>query len=322
MSSSANKVLVIAAHDNQIVNDATLSAISAAIAISAAVEVAVIGCNCLEVANQLSGVAGVTKVILVEHSALKDFLAEPVAEVITKLASGYSPSGYSHIIAPSSSSSKEFMPRASAMLGVQMISEVIGIVDETTFIRPIYAGNAVTTVKSLQNLHLLTIRKTSFAAALKGSLRPELIERMAIELSSPLSEFMGLSNTPSERPELQNARVVVSAGRGVQNADGLRLVEKLADRLGAAIGASRALVDEGVAPNDWQVGQTGKIVAPELYFAIGISGAIQHIAGMRDSKVIVAINKDSGAPIFQVADYGLVGDFRNILEELLEKLGT
>jgi electron transfer flavoprotein alpha subunit len=253
----------------------------------------------------------VAKVLLAEDAALAHRLAEPVAALLVALAPGYT-----HLLAPASAAGKNVMPRVAALLDVQPISDVAGVVDADTFIRPIYAGNALATVKSSDAKKVMTIRAASFdPVPASGGAAP--IEAVGAAVADPgLSRFVGAEVQKSERPELTAARVVVSGGRAMGSAENFHLIEKLADRLGAAVGASRAAVDAGYAPNDMQVGQTGKIVAPELYIAVGISGAIQHLAGMKDSKVIVAINKDEEAPIFQVADYGLVADLFKALPEL------
>jgi electron transfer flavoprotein alpha subunit len=312
-------VLVLAEHDNKALKSATLHAVTAAAKIDADVAILVAGQGCRPVAEAAAKVAGVKKVLLAEAPALEHALAEPLAALIVQLAPGYS-----HILAPATTIGKNVMPRAAALLDVAQISDIAGIESPDTFVRPIYAGNAMATVQSKDAKKIITVRQTAFdAAAPTGG--SAAIESASAAADPGLSSFVGAELTNSERPELTAARIVISGGRGMQSGDNFKtLIEPLADRLGAAVGASRAAVDAGYMPNDHQVGQTGKVVAPELYIAVGISGAIQHLAGMKDSKVIVAINKDADAPIFQVADYGLVGDLFTVLPELdaeLKKAG-
>jgi electron transfer flavoprotein alpha subunit len=264
-------------------------------------------------AAEAATLAGVSKVLFAGDHGYCHMLAEPVADLIVGMAGGYS-----HIAAPGTSDAKNILPRVAALLDVMVIPEVLKVVDADTFERPIYAGNAIQTVKSSDKVKVMTIRTAGFDAAAKGSAAP--VEAIGTAAKTGLSEWVEDKVAASDRPELTSAGIVVSGGRGVGSKEQFAIIEKLADKLGAAVGASRAAVDSGYAPNDWQVGQTGKVVAPELYVAVGISGAIQHLAGMKDSKVIVAINKDEEAPIFQVADYGLVGDLFTIVPELTEKL--
>ena len=308
-------VLVIAEHDNATLGVATLSTIAAATQIGGDVHVLVAGEGCRAVAEEAARVAGVAKVRIADDARYGHALAEPLAALLVQMAGDYT-----HMLAAATKSGKNVLPRAAALLDVAPISEITSVVDADTFVRPIYAGNAIATVKSSDAKKLLTVRTTSFepAAAEGGS---AAIEDVAAATDPGLSTFVGQDLTRSERPELTSASVVVSGGRGMGSGENFQLLEKLADKLSAAIGASRAAVDAGYVPNDYQVGQTGKIVAPDLYVAVGISGAIQHLAGMKDSKVIVAINKDEEAPIFQVADYGIVGDLFKIVPELTDELG-
>ena len=297
--------LVLAEHDNKTLKSATLSAITAAIQLGEA-HLLVAGHECRAVAEAAAKVNGVSKVLLVEDKRYEHPLAEPLAALIAGLAKGYS-----HVLAPATTNGKNVLPRVAALLDVAQISDIIGIDSEDTFKRPIYAGNAIATVQSRDPIKVITVRGTAFeAAATEGG--QAAIENVDGAEDPGVSSFVGQDLSKTERPELTSARVVVSGGRGLQSGENFKLLEEIADKLGAAIGASRAAVDAGFVPNDYQVGQTGKIVAPDLYVAVGISGAIQHLAGMKDSKVIVAINKDPEAPIFQVADYGLVGDLFKI----------
>jgi electron transfer flavoprotein alpha subunit len=279
------------------------------------VHMLVAGKDCRSVADAAARVEGIAKVLLADDPAYDHGLAENWAPLIVKLATAYS-----HVLAPATTSGKNLMPRVAALLDVMQVSDISAVESADTFVRPIYAGNALATVQSKDPVKIITVRGTAFApaAATGGSAAVEAVEGTG---SAGMSEFKGAELSKSERPELTSARVIISGGRGMQSGDNFHLLEKVADRLGAAVGASRAAVDAGFVPNDYQVGQTGKIVAPELYIAVGISGAIQHLAGMKDSKVIVAINKDEEAPIFQVADYGLVGDLFKVLPELEEELG-
>jgi len=311
-------VLVVAEHDNRGLKPATLHTVSAALEAAAAaggdVHVLVAGKDCGAAAEAAAQVAGVAKVLVADDAAYAHGLAENVAPLLVALAPGYS-----HVLAPTTTFGKNVMPRVAAMLDVMQISDISAVVSADTFVRPIYAGNALATVQSKDAIKIITVRGTAFSPAeASGGSAP--IEPAATTGSSGLSEFVRAELSKSERPELTAARVIISGGRGMQSGDNFHLLEKVADKLGAAVGASRAAVDAGFVPNDYQVGQTGKIVAPELYVAVGISGAIQHLAGMKDSKVIVAINKDDEAPIFQIADYGLVGDLFKILPELDDEL--
>src|SRR5579859_6972996 len=308
-------VLVLAEHDNKSIRKATLNAVAAAKKIGGDIHVLVAGHQAAEAAKAAAQIAGIAKVLQADAPHLGEFLAEPVAALVVSIAKNYS-----HILAPSTSNGKNVMPRAAALLDVQQISDIIGVEGPDTFVRPIYAGNALATVKSKDALKVITVRTTAFDAGpvTGGSAQ---VESVTAPGDTGLSSFVGREVSKSERPELTSAKIIVSGGRGMANGDNFKkILEPLADKLGAAMGASRAAVDAGFVPNDWQVGQTGKIVAPELYIAVGISGAIQHLAGMKDSRVIVAINKDEEAPIFQVADYGLVGDLFQALPELAAEL--
>ncbi|MBA1264459.1 electron transfer flavoprotein subunit alpha/FixB family protein [Stutzerimonas stutzeri] len=295
-------ILLIAEHDNLTLNDATLSAVTAARALGAPVHLLVAGSDCRAVAEQAAHIAGVDKVLLADAEPYRHHLAEHLARLAAELADGHS-----HVLAAATAAGRDLLPRVAALLDVAQISDVIGIEAADTFRRPIYAGNAIATVQSLESRQVLTVRATAFVAApVEGG--SAVIETVTALHRHPRVRFVGEQRALSERPELASARIVVSGGRGLGSAENFALVERLADRLGAAVGASRAAVDAGFAANSLQVGQTGKIVAPDLYIALGISGAIQHLAGMSGAKVIVAINKDEEAPIFQVASYGLVGD--------------
>ena len=306
--------LVLAEHDNRRLRASTLNVIGAAAKLGGDVHVLVAGSGCASVAQDAAKVAGVAKVLLADAPHLSDELAECVAEQVAALAPAYS-----HVLAPATSFGKDVLPRAAARHDCAPVSDIIAIESPDTFARPIYAGNAIATVRCEERIKFVTVRPTAFDAAPRGGSAP--VEAAAPVADPGLSRFVSRESAKLDRPELQGASVVVSGGRGLGSAENFKLLEKLADRLNAALGASRAAVDAGYAPNDWQVGQTGKIVAPKLYLAIGISGAIQHLAGMKESKVIVAINKDPEAPIFQVADYGLVADLFEALPELLKELG-
>ena len=307
-------VLVIAEVEGSVLKDSTLNTITAATRLGE-VHVLVAGAEAKAAADAAAKVAGVAKVIYAEATGLAHNLAENLTPVIVNLARKYS-----HLLAPASSFGKNVMPRVAALLDVQQVSDIIAIESEDTFKRPIYAGNAIATVKSADNPKVLTVRGTAFPAAAQGG--SAAVESLtAGEGDVDLTKFVKQELSKSERPELTSAKVIVSGGRGMGSGENFKIIEALADKLGAAVGASRAAVDAGFAPNDWQVGQTGKIVAPQLYIAVGISGAIQHLAGMKDSKVIVAINKDPDAPIFQVADYGLVADLFTAVPEMTAAVG-
>ena len=312
-------ILVIAEHDNAELKPSTLHTVAAASQISGEIHVLVAGKGSAGVAEAAAKVDGVAKALHAEAEAYEHQLAENLAPLIVKLAGGYG-----HVLAPATTFGKNVMPRAAALLDVQQISDISGVESADTFVRPIYAGNAMATVQSGDAVKVITVRSTAFdAAAAEGG--AGAVEAVEATGDSGLASFLGQELTKSERPELTSARIVISGGRGMQSGDNFAMLEKIADRLGAAVGASRAAVDAGFVPNDYQVGQTGKVVAPDLYVAVGISGAIQHLAGMKDSKVIVAINKDEEAPIFQVADYGLVADLFQAVPELeqeLEKQGS
>ena len=303
-------ILVIAEHDNQALKPSTLSTLAAAAQIGGDVTLLVAGNGCSAAADAAAKAEGVSKVLLADNPAYDHEIAENMAALILSLAPGYS-----HILAPATANGKNFMPRVAALLDVGQISDIIKVESADTFARPIYAGNAIATVQSLDAVKVITVRGTAFdAVAAEGG--SAAVESLSQVEDAGLSRFVAEEVAKSDRPELTAARVVISGGRGMADSEHFHLLEKVADKLGAAVGASRAAVDAGFAPNDMQVGQTGKIVAPELYIAVGISGAIQHLAGMKDSKVIVAINKDEEAPIFQVADYGLVADLFTALPEL------
>ncbi len=306
-------VLVYAEHDNSSIKGATLNTVAAAQAIGGDVHVLVAGSNCQAAATAAAQIAGVSKVLVADNAAYTNQLAENVSLLVADLGKAYS-----HILAPATTNGKNFAPRVAALLDVAQISEITKVISADTFERPIYAGNAIATVQALDAIKVLTVRATGFdaVAATGGS---AAIEAVGTATDAGTSKFVAEELAKSDRPELTAAKIVVSGGRGMGNGDNFKILYNLADKLGAAVGASRAAVDAGFVPNDMQVGQTGKIVAPQLYVAVGISGAIQHLAGMKDSKVIVAINKDEEAPIFQVADYGIVGDLFDLVPQL-EKL--
>ena len=303
-------VLVIAEHDNQSLKGATLNAVTAAAKIGGDIHVAVIGSGVSAAAQAAAAVAGVSKVLTFDDAALAEQTSEAVAAQILSVAGNYS-----HIVAPATSMAKSVLPRVAAKLDVAQISEIVAVESADTFVRPIYAGNVMATVQSADAVKVITVRTTGFdaAAASGGS---AAVEAQAVQAVANGAAFVSREVAKSDRPELTSANIVVSGGRGVGSAENFKIIEALADKLNAAMGASRAAVDAGYVPNDLQVGQTGKIVAPQLYIAVGISGAIQHQAGMKDSKVIVAINKDADAPIFQIADYGIVGDLFEIVPQL------
>jgi len=308
-------ILVIADHDNAVLKDSTLNAVTAAAAFNGDIHVLVAGAGCSSVADAASKVEGVAKVLLADHADLEHPLAEVIAPLVVGLAGDYD-----QILVAATTTGKNFMPRVAALLDMAQISDIISVESDDTFKRPIYAGNAIATVQSSDAKKLLTVRTTAFAAAATEG-GPATIENIDAPANPGLSSFVSAELSKSERPELTSAKIIISGGRGMGSGENFSLIESVADKLGAAIGASRAAVDAGYVPNDYQVGQTGKIVAPDLYIAVGISGAIQHLAGMKDSKVIVAINKDEEAPIFQVADYGLVADLFTALPELDKELG-
>jgi electron transfer flavoprotein alpha subunit len=308
-------ILVVAEHDNKAVKKATLNAVAAAQKLGPDIHVLVAGHQAGEAAKAASQIAGVGKVLQADAPHLREFLAENIAALITGMARGYS-----HILAPSTSNGKNVMPRVAALLDVQQVSDIVAVESADTFVRPIYAGNALATVKSNDPIKVITVRTTAFDAVSPAG-GSASIQSVAAPADSGLSAFVSREVSKSERPELTAAKIIVSGGRGMGSGENFtKVLEPLADKLGAAMGASRAAVDAGFVPNDWQVGQTGKIVAPDLYVAVGISGAIQHLAGMKDSRVIVAINKDEEAPIFQVADYGLVGDLFQLVPQVVEEL--
>lgn len=302
-------ILVIAEHDNSSLQAATLNTVSAASKLNEDIHVLVMGQNCLSAANEAAKVSGVAKVLLAESENCQHPTAEQISQQVLSIADNYD-----YFLVSATTFGKNFMPRVAAKLGVAQISDIIEVVDANTFKRPIYAGNAIATVKSRDSKKVITVRGTAFDAADEaGNAEIENIDCVA---NFDKTTFVGQELTQSERPELTAAKIIISGGRGMQNGDNFKMLDEIADKLGAAVGASRAAVDAGFVPNDYQVGQTGKIVAPDLYIAVGISGAIQHLAGMKDSKVIVAINKDEEAPIFQVADYGLVMDLFEALPQL------
>jgi electron transfer flavoprotein alpha subunit len=307
--------LLLAEHDNKTLKDATHKALTAAKALGADVHVLVAGKGCRAVAEAAAKLDGVNKVLLADGAAYEHMLAEPVGALVHSLAPGYDA-----MVAPATTTGKNVMPRIAALLDVMQISDITKVIAADTFERLIYAGNAIQTVRSKDKTKVITVRTSTFQATGEGGSAP--IEEVAAAADPGISTFVGEELSKSERPELTSAKIIISGGRAMQSRENFtKYIEPVADKLGAAVGASRAAVDAGYAPNDWQVGQTGKVVAPELYIAVGISGAIQHLAGMKDSKVIVAINKDEDAPIFQVADYGLVADLYQALPELAAELG-
>jgi electron transfer flavoprotein alpha subunit len=306
-------ILVIAEHDNAALNAATLNVVAAAKEIGGDIDILVAGESCGAVAEAAAKIDGVSKVIVADNAAYAHQIAEAMGDLVAELGAGYS-----HILAAATTTGKDFLPRTAALLDVNMISDIVAVESTDTFVRPIYAGNAIATVQSSDAIKVITVRGTGFdpAAAEGGS---AAVEACAVVKASAISDFVGEELAKSDRPDLAAADIVISGGRGMGNGENFEIIYKVADKIGAAVGASRAAVDAGFVPNDMQVGQTGKIVAPSLYIAVGISGAIQHLAGMKESKVIVAINKDEEAPIFQVADYGLVADLFEAVPEL-EKL--
>ena len=307
-------ILVIAEHDNNELKVATLNTVAAASEIGGDIEILIAGNECEDVANQAAQIPGVQKILLADKPAYANFLPENIGSLVAEIGSSYT-----HILTPATANGKNFLPRVAASLDVAQVSDISAVVSPDTFERPIYAGNCIATVQSTDSVKVITVRTTGFdACEASGGSCP--IEVLDLDKDLAISSFMKEEIAVSDRPELTAADVVISGGRGMQNGDNFSLLNGIADKLGAAIGASRAAVDSGFVPNDMQVGQTGKIVAPDLYIAVGISGAIQHLAGMKDSKVIVAINKDEEAPIFQVADYGLVADLFEALPELESKL--
>jgi electron transfer flavoprotein alpha subunit len=306
-------VLIVAEHDNSSLKAGTLCTVTAGLALEDSVDILVAGNNCQDAANHAASLGGVGKMIVCDNPANEHQLAESIAPIVVEIGKNYS-----HILAAATTTGKNLMPRVAALLDVGQISDIIGVKSADTFVRPIYAGNAIATVQTSDPIKVITVRTTAYDEAGAGG--SATIDASDFSAVQDISSFVGEALSVSERPELTSASIVISGGRGMQNGENFLLLEKVADKLGAAIGASRAAVDAGFVPNDMQVGQTGKIVAPDLYIAVGISGAIQHLAGMKDSKVIVAINKDAEAPIFQIADYGLVADLFQALPELEAKL--
>jgi electron transfer flavoprotein alpha subunit len=308
------RCLVIAEHDNTELKSSTLNIVNAAHKISSSVDILVAGFECSAIADAAKEIKNIDKVKLCDSADYQYQLAENMSELVAFLSDGYT-----HILSAASTSGKNFMPRVAAEKNVAQISDISAVISEDTFERPIYAGNAIATVQSKDPIKIITVRVSAFEKAEVGSSQAEIEVTPSVE-SPNISRFVSQELSRSERPELGSADIVVSGGRGLGSADNFAIIDSLADKLGAAVGASRAAVDAGYVPNDYQVGQTGKIIAPDLYVAIGISGAIQHLAGMKDSKLIVAINKDEEAPIFQVADYGLVGDLFKLVPELTKEL--
>ena len=309
------KVLVIAEHDNKSLKPATLQLVGAAQKLGSDISVLVAGHQCGAAAQQAAAITGISRVLVADHESLGSQLAEALTPVVLQAAQGAGA-----VLAAASTTGKNLLPRVAALLDVAQISELTAIIDANTFVRPIYAGNVLATVRSSDAVKVATVRTSAFTASLLATSGQAPIETISVSSTQEQSRFVSASHNASTRPELGAARVVVSGGRGLGSAENFKLLDKLADKLGAAIGASRAAVDAGYVGNDLQVGQTGKVVAPELYIAVGISGAIQHLAGMKESKVIVAINKDAEAPIFQVADYGLVADLFTAVPELADSL--
>ena len=308
------KILVVAEHDNNNLKGSTNSTIAAAKEIGSDINVLVAGLACSNIANEVASLDGVTTVLLADETAYENFLAEDIAKLVVSIADDFE-----YILAPATTFGKNFLPRVAALLDSQQISEITAVLSPDSFKRPIYAGSCIANVKTLDDKKIISVRSTAFDGVISGSGNAEIKDAASI-VSDGKSSFVNEELAVSDRPELTAADIVISGGRGMQSGDNFHLLDSIADKLGAAVGASRAAVDAGFVPNDYQVGQTGKIVAPDLYIAVGISGAIQHLAGMKDSKVIVAINKDEDAPIFQVADYGLVADLFEALPELDSKL--
>jgi electron transfer flavoprotein alpha subunit len=309
------KALIIAEHNNQTLKSATFHTVTAARELNGEIDILIIGSQCQAVAEQAARLPSVKTVFVADDAMYEHQLAENCSTLIAEKAAGYD-----YILAGATTFGKNLLPRVAALLDVSMVGDVTKIISQDTFIRPIYAGNVMATVQSLDKIKILTIRTTAFAEAASEQQAHATIQALNTVIKNETARFESQSLTESKRPELTSARVVISGGRGLKSAENFHMLESIADRLGAAVGASRAAVDAGFAPNDYQVGQTGKVVAPDLYIAVGISGAIQHLAGMKDSKVIVAINNDPDAPIFQIADYGLVGDLFKILPELQSEL--
>ena len=308
-------ILVIAEHDNSNLSATTLNTVTAAKKIGSNIDLLVLGNNCQEVGKQAGQIPNINSILVTDAEEYKNFIAENVSSLIVSLAQNYT-----HLVAPSSTTGKNFMPRVAALLDVMQISDIIKVIDDATFQRPIYAGNALCTVKSSDAKKIITVRSTAFEVCDDKGGNAE-IKSVDGTGETNKSHYIKSELSSSERPELTSAKIVISGGRGMQDGSNFEMLEKVADKLGAAVGASRAAVDAGFVPNDYQVGQTGKVVAPDLYIAVGISGAIQHLAGMKDSKIIVAINKDADAPIFQVADYGIVTDLFDAIPELDAKIG-
>ncbi len=315
----SGRVLVVADHDNKALSDATLNAVTAATKLGSDVSVLVAGHSCKAVADAAAKVAGVKAVVHADHAAYANALPENLSLLLLDLQKA---KNYSHIISAATAVGKAVLPRVGVQLNVQPISDVIGIEGADTFVRPVYAGNALSTVKSKDSVKILTVRTTAFEKAAAGTAAAAVEAFAAAKADAGLTQWVSDEIRKSDRPALTSARVVISGGRALKNGANFKMLESLADRMGGAVGASRAAVDAGYVPNDMQIGQTGKVVAPELYVAVGISGAIQHLAGMKDSKTIVAINKDAEAPIFQVADYGLVGDLFTVIPELNKAVGA
>jgi len=307
--------LILAEHDNIKLKESTNKAVTAANLIGDTIDILVVGNDCMSVATQASKVTHASKVIIVEESYYQNMLAEPVSDLIVSLMKDYKT-----LMSPATTNGKNILPRVAATLDVSQISEITAVIDKNTFERPIYAGNAIATIKTTTEKNVITVRTTAFDAATNENNTE--IEILNATANPCLSEFIEEKISGSERPELTSAKIIISGGRGMQSGDNFSMLDKIADKLGAAVGASRAAVDAGFVPNEYQVGQTGKVVAPDLYIAVGISGAIQHLAGMKDSKVIVAINKDEEAPIFEVADYGLVADLFDAIPELEDELNN